>query len=165
MTRIVLDPLRKPTKIKPLFPPAFDNSNIDLPIIHWSFFDIIKLMRRRLYQIAVILASLFIIQGLSRGLIELSAQDRRVGKAKQELAKLTEQERELRKQLEYFQSDEYVEKIARDKLLLAKPGETVLLLPKEEKNSDLRSSSFGLRPLPSETDLPNWQKWAKLFGF
>ena len=119
-------------------------------------------MRRRLYQIAVILASLFIIQGLSRGLIELSAQDRRVGKAKQELAKLTEQERELRKQLEYFQSDEYVEKIARDKLLLAKPGETVLLLPKSQTQNN---QQLTISNQQSFDDLPNWQKWAKLFGF
>jgi len=119
-------------------------------------------MRRRLYQLAVILVSLFIINGLSRGLIELSAQDRRLMKAKLELAKLADRQLELQQQLKFFQSDEYVEKIARDKLLLAKPGETVLLLPQnhnEITNYQLPITNLG------EADLPNWQKWAKLFGF
>ncbi len=121
-------------------------------------------MRRRLYQLAVIVASLFIINGLSRGLIELSGQQKRFDRARQELKKLDQKQVELKRQLEYFSSDEYVETIARDKLLLAKEGETVLILPKENDAALLPSSFF---PLPSEAEpqLPNWQKWAKLFGF
>jgi cell division protein FtsB len=121
-------------------------------------------MRRRLYQLVVILVCLFIIQGLSRGLIELSAQERRLGRARAELEKLQQKQVELKRQLEYFRSDEYVEKIARDKLLLAKPGETVLILPKEN-NADLLPSSFFPLPSEAEPQLPNWQKWLKLFGW
>ncbi len=120
-------------------------------------------MRRRLYQLAVILVCLFIIQGLSRGLIELSAQERRLGRAQSDLKNLKQKEVELKQQLEYFRSDEYVEKIARDKLLMAKPGETVLILPKETKNSVFSIQNSELDN-PAD-DLPNWQKWAKLFGF
>lgn len=127
-------------------------------------------MRRRLYQLAVILVCLFIIQGLSRGLIELSAQERRLGRAQSQLEKLQQKQVELKQQLEYFRSDEYVEKIARDKLLLAKEGETVLILPQEMKNSEFSAkggSAFGrnIQHSPAEPDLPNWQKWAKVFGF
>lgn len=121
-------------------------------------------MKRRLYQLAIILASLFIIQGLSRGLIELSAQDRRLGRARSELGKLKQKEVELKRQLEYFHSDEYVEKIARDKLLMAKEGETVLILPEAQKR-DIQHSTFDIQHFPAEPDLPNWQKWAKVFGF
>lgn len=128
-------------------------------------------MRRRLYQLVVILVCLFIIQGLSRGLIELSAQERRLGRARAELEKLQQKQVELKQRLEYFRSDEYVEKIARDKLLLAKPGETVLILPKDQK-LNIQNSEFlpagrhgSIQYSPTESELPNWKKWLKLFGF
>lgn len=121
-------------------------------------------MKRRLYQLAIILASLFIIQGLSRGLVELSAQDRRLGRAQTELGKLKQKEVELKQQLEYFQSDEYVEKIARDKLLMAKEGETVLILPKQDENHKSEIINH-ISEDKSQEDIPNWKKWAQLFGF
>lgn len=80
---------------------------------------------------AIIIISLFIIQGLSRSLIELNIQKNRTKKAEEELLNLEKQKEELKKQLEYYQSEEYVEKIAREKLMLGKEGETVLILPKQ----------------------------------
>lgn len=120
-------------------------------------------MRRRLYQLVVIIISLFIIHGLSRGLIELSAQQKRLERATAELKKFEAEQVELKQQLEYFRSDEYVETIARDKLLMAKPDETVLILPSE--TSPIQNSAFNIQNSPAEPDLPNWQKWMKLFGF
>ena len=119
-------------------------------------------MRRRLYQLAVIIASLFIINGLTRGLLELSGQQKRLDRAQQELKKLEHKQVELKQQLKYYQSDEYVEKIARDKLLLAKEGETVLLLPKSQTQNN---QQLTISNQQSFDDLPNWQKWARLFGF
>ncbi len=121
-------------------------------------------MRRRLYQLAVIVASLFIINGLSRGLVELSGQQKRLERAQQELKKLERKQVELKQQLEYFRSDEYVETIARDKLLLAKPGETVLLLPESQTQNNQQLTIINQQSL-GDPDLPNWQKWAQLFGF
>lgn len=88
-------------------------------------------MKRRLYQLVIIIVSLFIIQGLSRSLIELNQQKNRTKRAEEELANLEKQKEELQEQLEYYSSDEYVEKIAREKLMLGKAGETVYILPKE----------------------------------
>lgn len=88
-------------------------------------------MKRRIYQLAIIIVSLFIIQGLSRSLIELNIQKNRAKKVEEELLNLEKQKEELQKQLQYYQSDEYVEKIAREKLMLGKVGETVYILPKE----------------------------------
>ncbi len=86
-------------------------------------------MRRRLYQLTIIVVSLFIIQGLSRNLVELWQQKKRLDRAKEDLTKLQQQEVDLKGQLNYYQSDEYIEKIAREKLLLGKEGETMLVLP------------------------------------
>ena len=86
-------------------------------------------MRRRLYQLTIIVVSLFIMQGLSRNLVELWQQKKRLDRAKEDLTKLQQQEVDLKGQLNYYQSDEYIEKIAREKLLLGKEGETMLVLP------------------------------------
>ena len=126
-------------------------------------------MRRRLYQITIIVVSLFVINGLSRNLVELWQQKMRLKRAADEVVQLKLKEEELKKQLEYYQSDEYVEKIARDKLLLAKPGETILLLPQPNGNNPINQFPISTNnPMDTETNqvnLSNWQKWAKLFGF
>lgn len=89
-------------------------------------------MKRRLYQLTIIVVGLFIIYGSSRNILELWQQKQRVWKIQKEVKELEVREAELKKKLEYYNSGEYVEKMAREKLLLQKEGETVILLPSEQ---------------------------------
>ncbi|MEK9171263.1 MAG: septum formation initiator family protein, partial [Patescibacteria group bacterium] len=82
-------------------------------------------MKRRLYQLTIIVVGLFIIYGSSRNILELWLQKQRVWKIQKEVKELEIKEADLKKKLEYYSSDEYVEKVAREKLLLQKEGETV----------------------------------------
>lgn len=122
-------------------------------------------MKRRLYQIAIIIVSLFIIQGLSRSLVELWKQRDWVRKSEQELTRLKQQEQDLEKQKEYYQSDEYVEKIAREKLMLGKEGEEVVILPRQHNDNEAPISTN--KPIntneQTNENLPNWKKWMKAF--
>ena len=113
-------------------------------------------MKRWLYQITIIIVSLFIIQGFSRSLIELWQQKQRLSKAKQELVELEKKEEELKKQLAYYQSDEYVEKIAREKLMLGKPGEEVILLPKADQPLAEMNTNEG-----QNKNIPLWKRVLK----
>lgn len=74
------------------------------------------------------------------------------------LEKLEAKNAELKARLEYVKSDTFVEKEVRDKLGMAREGETVYILPEnlgqvqeadEAKSEDLK--------------MPNWQKWWRLF--
>lgn len=128
-------------------------------------------MRRSLYQLAIIVVSLLIINGLSRNLLELWQQKKRVERVEQDVADLEQKEVELKGELRYFQSDEYAEKIAREKLLLGKEGETVLLLPTgvgSDQSSDLRpefrSREFRVQEDDKKQDIPFWKKWLKKLG-
>lgn len=114
-----------------------------------------------MYQLAVILIGLFIIQGSSRSLIELWQQKGRVDRARKEITELKHQEVDLQKRLEYYRSDEYVEKIARDKLLMGKEGEEVVLLSEEGNQQIPFLPPAEQGPAPRE----NWQKWMRLFGW
>lgn len=101
-------------------------------------------MKRRLYQLSIIVIGLFIIYGSSRNILELWQQKQRVWKIQKEVKELEVKEAELKKKLEYYSSDEYVEKMAREKLLLQKEGETVIILPSpqnEIQNSNIPARS------------------------
>lgn len=121
-------------------------------------------MKRRLYQLTIIVVSLFIIHGLSRNLGQMWQQRERVRRMKRELLQLSQQELDLRRELNYYRSDEYVEKIAREKLLLGKEGETVIMLPEELRSGDDASFFVDNIEIERKEYAPNWKKWARLFG-
>jgi cell division protein FtsB len=100
-------------------------------------------VKRRLYQLAIIVIGLFIIYGSSRNILELWRQKQRVWRIQKEVKELEIKEAELKKKLEYYNSDEYVEKMAREKLLLQKEGETVILIP-QEQNQDQSFPQSGI---------------------
>lgn len=73
--------------------------------------------------------------------------------ARKELAQAQAEQEKLKGQLEYVQSDEFVEREAREKLGLGKPGEEVVIVPT-------------VPPVPSVSQSggePNWYKWWKLY--
>ena len=120
-------------------------------------------MKRRLYQLAIIIIGLFIIYGSSRNILELWQQKQRVWKIQKEVKDLEIKETELKKKLEYYNSDEYVEKIAREKLLLQKAGETVILLPQGENQDQSSNMKSQVEEENKPTEPSIWQKLIELF--
>lgn len=64
---------------------------------------------------------------------------------------------ELKERLGYVKSSEFVEKEARDRLNMAKEDEIIVVLPEELGLRDWKLETS------SEEDLPNWQRWLRLF--
>lgn len=54
----------------------------------------------------------------------------------------------------------YIEQEARNKLGLAKPGETVVIMPEATRSGNQTEPS---KEIQSEPIMPNWKKWWKLF--
>lgn len=78
---------------------------------------------------------------------------RRLEQARKQLDEAQRQQEELRKNLVYVQSPEFIEKEAREKLGMGRPGEVVLILPK-----------FANKPSEISTPvLSSWQKWWRLY--
>jgi len=120
-------------------------------------------MKRRLYQLFIIVVGLFIIYGSSRNILELWQQKQRIWRIQKEVKELEIKEADLKKQLEYYRSDEYVEKMAREKLLLQKEGETVVILPpgqNQDQSSDIKSQSEEENK-PVEQSI--WERLIELF--
>lgn len=105
-----------------------------------------------LFIIAVIVC-LIIINVLARSIYDTWRKKDLVVKAKANLAQEKEENRKLKLQLSMVNDPNFVEKEARDKLFLVKPGESGVIVPEdlvnEKKEKELKVT-------------PNYQQWINL---
>jgi len=111
---------------------------------------------KRIVFIVTILVSTVIINNLIRSIYDLWHKKDLIVKTQQELIRQKQENNRLKSELPYVGSQEFIEKEARNKLLLVKQGEQQVLIPQnliqESKLSEKENK-----------DKPNWRKWLKLF--
>ena len=117
-----------------------------------------KLIKVRIY-ILIIFVFLF---GLSlfRNILKINEAKDRIQREKEKVLKLEEEGRILEEELKKMQGNEFLESQLRDKLGLAKKGESVVILPDPETLKKL------VPEIPDEKDYlpdPIYVKWLKLF--
>jgi len=105
---------------------------------------------------------LYLIVVLSQNLREVLSVRGRVKEAKGKVEELEQEQARLKESLKEVESVEFVEQQIRDELMLAKPGETVMVVP---KGTEDEGGEFPPSPEATEDTVANWQKWARLFGF
>ena len=111
-------------------------------------------MKTKLLNLIIIIVGLLLIVNLTRSISQLVGSWGKIDEAKKEMELSQKKNSELQAKLKEAQSPEFIEKIARDKLGLAKEGETVVILPPIEPEATKSAE---------EKIIPNWQKWWKLF--
>ena len=109
------------------------------------------------FYLVLILGGVLIFR-FGRNIYFLWQAQKKVGQAQEQLETLKKEQVELLKKKEYYQSEAFVEQQARDKLSLAKEGETLVVLPEEEKETAEQTE-------PDPAKLTNWQRWARVFGW
>jgi cell division protein FtsB len=114
----------------------------------------VQLMKKKLISSLIILFSLYLIVSLSREIFDLIQKEKVIGKEELKLEELKVETQVLKEQLDYVQSEEFVEKEAREKLGMTRPGETVVILPEDFK--EMVDQSQGVIE-PKE--VPNWKQW------
>ena len=114
-------------------------------------------MRKALF-IVTIIASVLIINNLVRSIYSLWQKQHLLVNAQKELTEEKKRNETLKNQLKVVESLDFVEKEARDKLFLAKPGESQVILPRQES----ATSEAGVSEQPVSQD-PNWKQWWNLF--
>ncbi|MEK7578040.1 MAG: septum formation initiator family protein [Patescibacteria group bacterium] len=102
----------------------------------------------------VILLSLILSVRAIITIIDLRARKYTVTERKNAVEQVKKENAMLQKELDAIHSDEYVEKIARDKLGMVKDDESIVLLPDEVKG--------GMRKEEKQART-NWQRWWGLF--
>lgn len=100
---------------------------------------------------------LYISFTLTKSLWELYQASGRLTTQSEKLSSLEKKVAELKDRLDYVRSYEFVEKEARDRLNLQRPGEIVLILPEPD-------AVLGVEAGAEKAELPNWQKWLRLFN-
>lgn len=113
-------------------------------------------MRKTGLQIAIIFVGIILIIKLCGDILRLRRAADQIEIAEKRVEQLEDEKRELLKKKEYYQSEEFIEQEARNKLNMARPGETIVVLPQ----TGGKSSEFGEK---KTEELQNWQKWWKLF--
>lgn len=113
--------------------------------------------RKALFIIGlVVIAGIF--YSLSKQIYDSLKVSRRWDMETEELVRLQKRNEELKKKLTEVQSIGFIEQQARDKLNLARPNETVAVIPKEELDKVL-----GVMEEKKVELEPYWQGWLKLF--
>lgn len=111
-------------------------------------------MKKTLFIVAVIVF-LIIINNLVRSIYSIWQKDKLAEDAERELSYQKEENARLKSALSYVQTQEFIEKEARNKLFMTKPNESIVLdsqdVQKIDNSSDVKQNQ------------PNWRKWVELF--
>lgn len=108
-------------------------------------------MKKIIFIIAVI-GLLFIINNSVHSMYDIWQKKDFITKAQKELDFQKQENQKLKAALSYSQTQEFIEKQARDKLFMIKAGEQKVLIPQEVDNSQEVIDAS-----------PNWKKWWNLF--
>ena len=120
-----------------------------------------KSWRKRAGSLVLIVIGIYLIIVLSKGLWDVVRAGDRVKVAQRKVDEFKAEQAKLQRQLALVQSDAFTEQQIRDELMLAQPGETVVVVP-----FDLGQGKPAEGVVQNkEENLANWQKWAKVFGF
>jgi cell division protein FtsB len=111
--------------------------------------------RVSILPVIAIVGLLVTIVGLSQSVVRLMGRKGMLQAKQEELERLQKEKESLQNKLTLSQTPEFIEKEAREKLNLAKAGETVILLESGEAQAQTKGNETIISP--------NWKKWWNLF--
>lgn len=115
-------------------------------------------MAKKITIILIILVTLVVAYNLIGQIMDATKSGERLSTAVDEVYKLEVKNKALKEKLSRTQTPDFIEEEVRNKLGLAKKGETVVVIPEEKLKSVLGASSSA-----EVVRLPNWLGWLKLF--
>ncbi|MFH1832899.1 MAG: septum formation initiator family protein [Candidatus Levyibacteriota bacterium] len=113
-------------------------------------------MKRALFFAAIVI-SILVINNLAHSIYGLWSKQELLVNTQKDLESKKKENKELKDQLSVAQSEQFVEKEARDKLFLVKVGESGVILDKKLLEASESADS------QSQPQSPNWKKWWELF--
>ena len=112
---------------------------------------------KRIVSFLIIIFLLYFCFSLAYSIINTEGANKRVIEAQNELNQLKNENSKLKEDYAKTQTDQFVEKQARESLGMAKPGEKVVIMPKVTPLEEKGTIVTGI------VERANWEKWAKLF--
>jgi cell division protein FtsB len=102
------------------------------------------------------LVGCLLLWSLVKGFFEFRVAYKRIDEAKEVLNLEEVKNQDLKHKLEEVQKEEYLEKVIRNELNMQKEGETIVVLPDNDK---LQITNYKLQ---IEKKKENWEKWLDL---
>lgn len=115
------------------------------------------------FKLLVIGMSLYVAGVLIWDMAGVNRAQRQMDQAWEKAEILQTEQAGLQRQLAVVTSEEFAEEQIRDELLLAREGETVVVVPFDSTSTSLSAGAQGKQVAQEEENLPNWRKWARLF--
>lgn len=114
-------------------------------------------MAKRIILGIIVLIIVFVAYNLINQIISATKSGERLSQAADAVYQLENTNKALRNKLSQVQSPEFMESEIRNKLGLAKKGETLVVITEDKLKSVLGVSQI------AQIRLPNWQGWLKVF--
>lgn len=114
---------------------------------------------RKFLPLLISFLSLILIFNLSREVVRLSKAGQRIEEARDKVQELKLENWQLKKELDYRQTDEFLEQEIRNKLGMAKKDETIVILPRETVEKFASQAATRVE----EKQLSSWQQWLEIF--
>jgi len=111
---------------------------------------------KKKYSLIFFIIGFLLIINLFKDLRHLKKARSRLSQTEEKLQTLKEENQQLQKNKQYFSSDVFIEKQIRDKLQMAKPGETIIILPEKIQEREEEEQE-------QQDQKKIWQKWLELF--
>lgn len=115
-----------------------------------------SIVKRKLILIFAIGISVLLSVNSARKIMAFRSTSFEVRDAEKRLEKLAKENEALKQELEYKKGDKFAEEQIRNKLGLAKQGETVVVVPKEGEDGEVETEK-------KKTRKSNFNKWMDLF--
>lgn len=112
---------------------------------------------KKIIYFAVIIILLLTINDLAHSIYDIWQKQDLITQAQQELTAEENENKHLKGQIAQVNQPQFIESEARDKLLLAKPGEGIIIIPTNQLHIESSQSS---KPVDTR---PNWEKWWDIF--
>jgi cell division protein FtsB len=111
---------------------------------------------KKIVFISICIVSVFIINGFVHSILNLWQKQTLISQAQIELQKKEREHKALQKQLGMVKTNAFVEETARNELFLGKPGESVVIVPRE-----LLSPTPTPKP-QKEAPTSHWAQWLRI---
>lgn len=105
----------------------------------------------------IVIILILTINDLSHSIYTIWQKQDLIIQAQKDLDVQKRENSQLKKDIAQVNQPQFVESEARDELLLAKPGESTIIIPSDQLHIDSQAPS---KPVDLR---PNWQKWWDLF--
>lgn len=125
-----------------------------------------KILSSKLLLVVSVLILLFFSTNLIRQIINRRDLQKDIAELESEINSLEKKNQELSNLIGYFESLDFVEKEARTKLNLRKPGEKIIVVPEEGVAPEQTQESLeedAVLVYQSEVDGSNPQRWLNYF--